>query len=123
MPQEQPSLPVAAAEPITGEEHAELAALREVIAALDAENARLRATVEHMTDAYWAVDRDWRLTYINATAEQIWGRSRESLLGKRIWEEFPAVVGTQNYEAIVRAMEQRTIEDFEDRSPALDLWV
>jgi PAS domain S-box-containing protein len=123
MPQEQPSLPVAAADPITGEEHAELAALREVIAALDAENARLRATVEHMTDAYWAVDRDWRLTYINATAEQIWGRSRESLLGKRIWEEFPAVVGTQNYEAIVRAMEQRTIEDFEDRSPALDLWV
>lgn len=90
---------------------------------LEAENARLRETVEHMTDAYWAVDREWRLTYINAAAERIWGRGREELLGKRIWDEFPAVVGTANHQAISRTMEQRTVETFEDRSPALDLWV
>jgi PAS domain S-box-containing protein len=80
-------------------------------------------TVEHMTDAFWAVDHDWHLTYVNAAAERIWDRTREELLGRHIWEEFPAVVGTANHQAIARAMIERTIEDFEDFSPALGLWV
>jgi PAS domain S-box-containing protein len=107
----------------TDQEQDDLAALREAVARLREENARLRTTVEHMTDAFWAVDHDWHLTYVNAAAERIWGRTREELLGRHIWEEFPAVVGTANHQAIARAMTQRTIEDFEDFSPALGLWV
>lgn len=91
--------------------------------ALAVENARLRESVEHMSDAYWAVDRDWCLIYVNAAAEQIWGRDRGDLLGKMIWDEFPSVIGTANYQAISRAMELRTVEVFEGRSPALDRWV
>ncbi len=114
-----------------------LGTLRERIARLDAanvllhaqqqaaadENERLSAAVENMTDAYWAVDHDWRLTYINAAAERVWGREREELLGRNIWEAFPEVVGTPNYHAIHRAMARRSVEEFEDRSPALNRWV
>lgn len=92
-------------------------------APLPAEFVRLRQALDQMSEAYWAVDFDWRLIDLNPTAERIWGVSRANLLGKRIWDMFPLVVGTRNHEYITRAMAQRTIEEFRDYSPALDRWV
>jgi len=87
------------------------------------DRVRLRQALDHMSDAYWAVDFEWRLIDVNPTAERIWGISRSDLLGKKIWDMFPLVVGTRNYQHIARAMEQRTVEEFRDYSPALDRWV
>jgi PAS domain S-box-containing protein len=49
--------------------------------------ARERATdiLESISDAFYAVDEEWRFTYINGKAEELWGRSREELLGKNTW--------------------------------------
>ena len=38
-----------------------------------------------ISDAFFAVDEEWRFTYINGNAEQLWGRSRHELLRKNIW--------------------------------------
>src|SRR3954470_441416 len=64
---------------------------RERAARAEAEAARerLREVLESVGDAFFAVDREWRLTYVNHRAEQYWGRQREELLGRNIWEEFP----------------------------------
>src|SRR5919199_1125189 len=65
-----------------------------------------RATdiLESISDAFYAVDREWRFTYINKKAEELWGRSREDLLGKSIWDEFPEAVGSEYRREIERAM-------------------
>ncbi len=34
------------------------------------------------SDAFYAVDRRWRFTYVNRRAQELWGRSKEELLGK-----------------------------------------
>ena len=34
------------------------------------------------SDAFYAVDRRWRFTYANRRAQELWGRSKEELLGK-----------------------------------------
>ena len=34
------------------------------------------------SDAFNAVDRRWRFTYANRRAQELWGRSKEELLGK-----------------------------------------
>jgi PAS domain S-box-containing protein len=81
------------------------------------------ATLESISDAFYAVDRDWCFTYVNAQAEAIWGRSREELLGKNIWEEFPQAVGSESYRQIKRAMEEGVTTDFENVSPVLGIWV
>ena len=39
------------------------------------------------SDAFYAVDRQWRFTYVNRRAQELWGRSKEVLLGKNTWEE------------------------------------
>jgi PAS domain S-box-containing protein len=55
------------------------------------EAARERATdiLESFSDAFFAVDHQWRFTYVNSKAEELWGRERQELVGKNIWEEFP----------------------------------
>jgi PAS domain S-box-containing protein len=46
-------------------------------------------TLENISDAFCALDREWRITYINAQAAQLLNCSSEDLLGKNHWEKFP----------------------------------
>jgi PAS domain S-box-containing protein len=43
--------------------------------------------LESMSDAFVAVDREWRCTYVNRAAEQIVRLSREQMLGRSVGEE------------------------------------
>ena len=79
--------------------------------------------LESISDAFYAVDEEWRFTYVNGKAEELWGRSREELLGKNIWEEFPQVVGTEYYRQIMRAREEDVTTEFETIFPVLGAWV
>ncbi|HVG45356.1 MAG TPA: PAS domain S-box protein, partial [Longimicrobium sp.] len=57
-----------------------LAAERAARAEAEAAHERLSAVLEGTTDAFFAVDRQWRLTYVNRRAEALVGRSRDELL-------------------------------------------
>jgi PAS domain S-box-containing protein len=85
--------------------------------------ARERSTdiQESISDAFYAVDGEWCLTYVNNKAEELWGRSREELLGKNVWEEFPEEVDSESYRQITRAMEQGVTTEFE--AEWTDVWV
>src|SRR5829696_5462761 len=84
---------------------------------------RAADTLESISDAFYAVDSEWRFTYVNGKAEELWGRSREELLGKNIWNEFPEAVGSESYWQIERAMEEGLTTEFETVSPVLGAWV
>ena len=84
---------------------------------------RTAEILESISDAFFAVDGEWRFTYVNRKAEEFWGRPREGLLGKNVWEEFPEAVGSESYRQIRLAMEKGTTTEFETFSPALDAWV
>lgn len=40
--------------------------------------------IESITDAFFALDTDWRFTYVNARAEEIMQRSRGDLIGQNV---------------------------------------
>jgi len=84
---------------------------------------RAANTLESISDAFYAVDGQWRFTYVNGKAEELWERSREELLGKNVWEEFPEAIGSESYRQIRRAMEEGLTTEFETISPVLDAWV
>ena len=50
---------------------------------------RIGEILESIADNFVALDRDWRFTYINRAAEVMLGRSRDELLGRTIWQEYP----------------------------------
>ena len=84
---------------------------------------RVTSILESISDAFFALDHDWRFTYFNRNAEGFWGRSREELLGKNIWEEFPQALGSESYRQINRAMEEHITTEFETALPVLGTWI
>jgi PAS domain S-box-containing protein len=84
---------------------------------------RNREILESISDAFYAVDRDWYFTYVNRKAEEWWGRTREELIGKHYWTEFPEAVGSEPYEAHHRAAQTREVVRLEAISPVLGRWI
>ena len=87
--------------------------------------AAAEAVVRHleaMTDAYLAVDEDWRFTYLNTRAEQLLGRRREDLLGRIVWDEFPDALGTTFERAYRQALASGEAVAFTEHYPPLDAW-
>ncbi|WP_207956732.1 PAS domain S-box protein [Rubrobacter tropicus] len=78
--------------------------------------------LESITDAFFAVDDGWRFTYLNHRAEELWGRSREELLGSTIWEEFPRLADSELYRRMMLAAERRVTTEFETVVPVLGFW-
>jgi two-component system, cell cycle sensor histidine kinase and response regulator CckA len=84
---------------------------------------QLTTTLESITDAFFTVDRDWRFTYVNRRAEEVLHRTRASLLGRNIWEEFAAAVGTEVEECYHRALREGSTEVLDEYFyPPLDTW-
>jgi PAS domain S-box-containing protein len=83
----------------------------------------LYSILESISDAFFAVDREWRFTYVNRRAEELWSRCREGLLGKNLWDELPQAADSDQYREMRRAMEERTTTSFEAFSPVLGVWV
>jgi PAS domain S-box-containing protein len=75
--------------------------------ALQESEKRIRAILTSITDAFFAVDRDWRFTYVNPQAVRILGRKTDELLGKVLWDEYPGLAGTEFERAYLRAVEEQ----------------
>jgi PAS domain S-box-containing protein len=79
--------------------------------------------LESITDAFFALDTGWRFSYLNDRAEEMLQRPRTDLLGKNVWEEFPAAVDAEFYRQYHRAVAEQTTVTFEDYyPPPLDTW-
>ena len=78
--------------------------------------------IDNIQEAFFALDRDWRVTYLNARAEALLDRPAAELLGRSLWETFPhALLGRylERYQTVVR--EQRRVS-FEEYDAALNRW-
>ncbi|MDR3638355.1 MAG: PAS domain S-box protein, partial [Isosphaeraceae bacterium] len=83
---------------------------------------RHRTILESITDAFFALDRDWRFTYVNGQAEVLLGRARDDLLGKEFWDEFPPALGTEFERGFRRAMGDGVTVTFEAFYPPHERW-
>jgi two-component system CheB/CheR fusion protein len=64
--------------------------------------ARLEAVLESVSDAFYALDSDWRYVVFNRAAEDYFGVGRAAVMGRGLWEVFPQGLGTP-FEAYCRA--------------------
>lgn len=88
----------------------------------DAESRRTRNILERITDAFVALDSEWRFTDVNAGAARIFSRRPEDLVGKHIWTEFPEGVGRPFYHASHKAVAERTPLQIEEYCPPANRW-
>lgn len=78
--------------------------------------------LESITNAFIALDRDWKFTYINKQAEPLLERKRKDLIGKNIWKEFPQAIGSTFYKQYKIAIKTNKSVHFEEFYPPLSRW-
>lgn len=81
-----------------------------------------RALIERVSDAFVALDANWRFQYVNKKAGQILKRNPDELLNKHLWTEFGDSLGKQFYKSYHEATEQPGDTHFEEYSDVFDRW-
>ncbi|GEM_PF-3169281 len=105
-----------------------LVVLRDVTARLAAADAERRSRdrilriYESMQDAFFALDRDWRLIYMNPVAEQMRTAPKERVLGQVLWEAFPDLKGSRFETEYRRAMRDNVAVSVEEHYPRMGRW-
>jgi PAS domain S-box-containing protein len=81
------------------------------------------ALLESITDAFYALDRECRFTYLNQRALDHFGATRETLLGQVVWDVFPVTRGTVFQQEYERALREQGSVAFETVSPISSRWI
>lgn len=85
-------------------------------------NDRLINTLESMTDGFVSLDKNWRYTYVNKRAADMFGRTAEELIGEQISTEFPAGIGRKIIDNYRKAVELQTQISMEEYYPTRNRW-
>ena len=97
---------------------------REKYAREEAEAARARVTdiLESIGDAFFALDRDWKFTYVNQQAELLLQKERSAIMGKSVWKEFPEAVSSKFEREYRCVVSQQVKREFVEFYPPLNAW-
>ncbi len=86
---------------------------------------QVRSTLENMGDAFYLVGGDERFAYMNPMARRLFssqGLDPDTLIGKRIWDEFPELRGTFAEDELRRALRERVTAAFDFYYPPWQRW-
>lgn len=84
---------------------------------------KYRTILERVSDAFVALDKDWRYIYVNKKASEMIRRLPEELIGKTPWDLFPEMVNTPFYHAINKAMKKRKYVYLEEYYEPYGIWI
>ena len=85
--------------------------------------AERAALLESITDAFYALDREWRFSYLNQRALDHFGATRDALLGRVIWDAFPVTRGSLIQQEYERAAREQCSVAFETASLLSSRWI
>ena len=80
----------------------------------------IHEVIDNLVDAFYVVDPEWRLCYVNNKALLFWGRRKEELLGNVIWHCLPELDHVPDCHEI--AMKERIPLQWEAPSPNRQYW-
>jgi len=98
---------------------------REQAARIQAEMSQQSLTniLESITDGFLALDKEWQLTYLNFQAEKILQKSREELIGMKVWEAFSTATDSIFNTFGEKAVVENIATHLESFYSPLDIWL
>ena len=92
------------------------------------ERRELKAEIEEhlgrVTDAFYALDEEFRFTHVNERAEELLQASADELLGEVLWEQFPEAAEVDEvWNAFHTAVETQDAQSYELYYDPLEFWV
>ncbi|WP_277554107.1 PAS domain S-box protein [Halobaculum limi] len=94
---------------------------------VDQTRDRLEDTFDRVSDAFFGLDRDWRVRYANDTGAGVLRDAMDlpadaEVRGRHLWEEVPDAVGTRFESAYRQALREQEQVTFEEYFEAMDTW-
>ncbi|REL29138.1 PAS domain S-box protein [Rhodohalobacter sp. SW132] len=78
--------------------------------------------LESISDAFYAVDKNWIITYFNSEAEKVLKRSSDEIIGKSLWEVFAPAAETKLFDLYHKTLDSNKARSFEYYYPPLEDW-
>ena len=75
--------------------------------------AQLHTVLESIRDAFFSLDRDWQLTYINHEGERLLNLHHQEAPGKNVWDVFPEEAGRTYHQHYQQALDTGQTVQFE----------
>ncbi len=85
-------------------------------------NEKVISVIEGITGGFFALDRDWKITYVNQHQFLPHNKKAEDVIGKNLWEIAPETIDTVMYKELHRAMSERVAVQFEVFSSYEEIW-
>jgi PAS domain S-box-containing protein len=79
--------------------------------------------LESIPDAFFALDKNWTVTYWNKEAERILKLQRGAIQGLSLWDFYPEYENSALYLAYQKAMDENTSLHVEEYYAELNLWL
>ncbi len=79
---------------------------------LQAARDRATAILESITDGFFTLDRNYCVRYVNKVAEEILGARREDMIGKSVWEVYPAAGDSELPAQYARVISEKIVLEF-----------
>jgi PAS domain S-box-containing protein len=78
--------------------------------------------LESIDDAFFAVDKNWVVTYWNHMAEKVLGRPKNEILDHNLWEVYSDSIDSESYRKYHQAIRTNRVTRFEDYYPPMGKW-
>ena len=78
--------------------------------------------LEQTTDGFFAVDHEWKFSFVNCEAEKLLGRARGTLIGQELWKQFPELNGSAFELNFRRVVAEQIAIEFEASDVAGRIW-
>lgn len=78
--------------------------------------------LESIGDAFFAVDKNWTVTYWNRIAERDLSVMKNEIIGKNLWEVFSDSIDSESYKKYHQAIKTHKVVHFEDYYQVLNKW-
>jgi len=91
--------------------------------AAESAQQRLEAVLSGIDEQFLLLDHDWRFVYVNDRTLQASGFSRKELLGRTLWEMFPAAASGRFHDEVVKAVAEGKPARFEYYYQPWDKWL
>ena len=89
-----------------------------------AAETELSTVVDRISDAFYALDSEFRFTHVNERAEELLGASEDDLIGQVLWEAYPEAAEVDEvWEAFHDALEDQETTRYKTYYPPLEFWV
>lgn len=90
---------------------------------IDISQQTMSGILESITDGFYAVDRDWIVTYWNKEAERILQRPREAIIGMKLWDAYPVDQHAVLFSAYQEALSNNVSVQLEIYYDPMETWI